>query len=200
MSDEARDGEKKEEETQETPAAEPTQEAPTVDETPQEPAHPDEPADTKRTRSYVRVPTWIAAVVGVIVLLAGGFALGRATAPDDGNEVSFQIPAGQGDGQDPFPIPRTRDTAFLGVATRPADGAQGVEITQVTDGSAADDAGLQTGDVITEVDGEVIEDSASLREAIASHEPGDEVSITYTRDGSSNEITAELGERPSTNN
>ncbi len=184
--------------TQATPAADETQPIPTADDTEATPP-PDPTSETKRARSYVRVPVWVAAVVGVIVLLGGGFALGRVTAPDDGNEVSFQIPAGEGGGQEPFPIPRIPSGAFLGVATRDADATEGVEIVQVTDGSAAEEAGLQTGDVITEVDGDAIEDPASLREAIASHEPGDEVTITYTRDGSSNEVEAELGDRPEEN-
>jgi membrane-associated protease RseP (regulator of RpoE activity) len=153
-----------------------------------------EPAAEPRARSYVRVPTWIAVVLAAVVLLGGGFALGRVTAPDDdGDELSIQVPAGQGREIIPGPI---ESPAFLGVVTQPAEGGAGVEILRVSEGSAADDGGLQEGDVITEVDGEAVADPSALRVAIAAHEPGDEVTITFQRDGEEQEATIELDDRP----
>ena len=53
------------------------------------------------------------------------------------------------------------------------------------------------GDVITAVDGVTITDGASLQSAIDAKRPGDTVSITYTRDGTSTTVQVSLGTRPS---
>ena len=59
----------------------------------------------------------------------------------------------------------------------------GARVSQVSDGSAAEDAGLRDGDVITKVDDTLITDADSLVATIRSYRPGDEVTVTYTRDG-----------------
>jgi len=61
------------------------------------------------------------------------------------------------------------------------DVVEGVYIDKVTDASAAEEAGLQKGDVITEFDGKKVSKMSELQEAIAQHRPGDKVSITYKR-------------------
>jgi putative serine protease PepD len=77
--------------------------------------------------------------------------------------------------------------ARLGVTV--ADASQedglvtGARLQSVTGGSAADDAGLREGDVITKVDDEVVTGSESLVATIRGYRPGDEVTITYQRDG-----------------
>lgn len=58
----------------------------------------------------------------------------------------------------------------------------GVYIDQVTDGSAAQEAGLQKGDVITKMAGKDTDKMSRLQEEIAQHRPGDKVSVTYIRD------------------
>ena len=77
--------------------------------------------------------------------------------------------------------------ALLGVGTQPSQDGKGVEVAQVDPGSAADKAGLQQGDVITKVDGTVIDGPDTLGGVIAGHKPGDQVSVTYTRDGASHD-------------
>jgi putative serine protease PepD len=67
----------------------------------------------------------------------------------------------------------------------------------VRSGSPADDAGLEAGDVVTEIDGEEIADGDDLRQAVAAHDPGDKVELTVESDGDSSTITATLGTRPS---
>jgi serine protease Do len=52
------------------------------------------------------------------------------------------------------------------------------------------------GDVIVSVDGQDVVAEADLAEAIAEHSPGDTVVVEVLRDGSSEEIEVELGERP----
>jgi membrane-associated protease RseP (regulator of RpoE activity) len=84
--------------------------------------------------------------------------------------------------------------AFLGVATQQTN--NGLGITQVVSGSAADDAGLQVGDVITAVDGTKVTTPAQLSAAITAMSPGDTVKISYTNSsGQSKTATVTLGNR-----
>lgn len=83
--------------------------------------------------------------------------------------------------------------AMLGVATIKKDDVNGATVTQVTKGSAAEKMGLKPGDIITKVDEEDISDAGSLSNAISSHEAGEEVTITFMRDGKEQKATGELG-------
>jgi S1-C subfamily serine protease len=76
------------------------------------------------------------------------------------------------------------------------DVAQGALVQEVVPGSPAADAGLQPEDVITELDGEEIDSFAGLRTRILLHQPGDEVTITFERDGQSQEANVTLDELP----
>ena len=62
-------------------------------------------------------------------------------------------------------------------------------------GSAADDAGLKEGDVITAVGSTRITSSAQIRAIIAGHQPGDALTLTIRRDGSSKTVHVTLGSR-----
>jgi putative serine protease PepD len=53
------------------------------------------------------------------------------------------------------------------------------------------------GDVITAVDDTTVTSGADLQTAIDAKRPGDTVSITYTRDGTSTTVQVSLGTRPS---
>jgi len=66
-------------------------------------------------------------------------------------------------------------------------GGQGVLVTSVKEDSPAAKAGLKAGDVITEVDGERIEDSGGLSRAINRKQEG-EVTLTIVRDRSQRTI------------
>lgn len=58
---------------------------------------------------------------------------------------------------------------------------QGVYIGGVNEHSAAQEAGLQVGDVITSVDGQPVNTPSQLQERIGRHRPGDKVRISYLR-------------------
>lgn len=60
----------------------------------------------------------------------------------------------------------------------------------------ADKAGLQSGDVITYLDGEKIDNADELIVAIRSHAPGDKVEITFSRNGKSLKTSAILVAAP----
>ena len=88
----------------------------------------------------------------------------------------------------------------------------GAMVTEVREGTPAADSGLRAatgsamvdgqsfptgGDVITAVDDTAVTSGADLQTAIDAKRPGDSVTITYTRDGSSTTVEVSLGTRPS---
>jgi serine protease Do len=83
--------------------------------------------------------------------------------------------------------------AMLGVYTEKDE--KGARITRVAEGSPAEKAGLQKGDIITKVNDKAIADPAALSGAINDMKPGDEVRLTYIRDGKEKKATVKLGER-----
>lgn len=58
----------------------------------------------------------------------------------------------------------------------------GVYVDEVEDGSAAAEAGLKKGDVITAINGKKVQKMAELQENISLHKPGDKVLISYLRE------------------
>ena len=83
------------------------------------------------------------------------------------------------------------NTAMLGVVTESED--EGLKITDITEGSGADKAGLKEDDIITKVDDKKVDDPDDLTKIIRSHKPGDKVNITYLRDKKEQKVIAELG-------
>jgi len=73
---------------------------------------------------------------------------------------------------------------------------QGLYVAGVVPGSPAADAGLQEGDVITEINGTSTITSADLESFTITHAPGEKVTITYYRDGKSATTTLTLGTQP----
>jgi putative serine protease PepD len=84
--------------------------------------------------------------------------------------------------------------AYLGVGVEPTDG--GVAISEVKPGTPAADAGLRVGDVIKASGGANIETSAGLQKAVDAKKPGDTLSLTYVRDGSTKTVQVTLATRP----
>jgi S1-C subfamily serine protease len=93
-------------------------------------------------------------------------------------------------------------TAFLGVGINTSEDGygQGVEIEDVTAGTAAASAGLTGGDVITSVAGHTVgtsTSSTSIEQVLTSYHPGDKVSLTWTDStGQSHTATVTLGTGP----
>jgi serine protease Do len=74
------------------------------------------------------------------------------------------------------------------------DRANGALVSDVTEGSAADKAGIKRGDVIVSYQGRAVHDTNALRNDIAATKPGSAVALEVLRDGKKTELHATLGE------
>lgn len=91
---------------------------------------------------------------------------------------------------------------FIGVQIREIDAklatekgldkVEGVYVEAVTDGGAADDAGIKKGDVILKVDGKEANSVSTLQENVGRHRPGDAVLLNIRRDGKDKEVSVTL--------
>ena len=121
-------------------------------------------------------------VVGVNSAIA---TTGGSIGGESGNiGVGFAIPIEQvkvtadqilKDGEARYPV--------IGASVKSDDSGRGALIDSVEDGSPAEEAGLEKGDVVTKLDDRAITDSPTLIVAIRSHLPGDEVTLIVDRDG-----------------
>ncbi|MCC9137195.1 Do family serine endopeptidase [Pontibacter silvestris] len=59
----------------------------------------------------------------------------------------------------------------------------GVYLYEITENSAAEEAGLKAGDVVTAINDVNVSKTSQLLEQIARYRPGDKVKVTYIRDG-----------------
>jgi serine protease Do len=69
----------------------------------------------------------------------------------------------------------------------------GVLIGDVVPDSPASEAGLQSGDIVVEYDGEPVKMSHELRNLVAATSPGSEVELRIFRDGKYQEVTIQIG-------
>lgn len=88
-----------------------------------------------------------------------------------------------------------KEGAQLGVYTEKDKDVKGAIINKVTEGSAADKAGLKENDVIKKIDNEDIDSPEELSKVINKHKPEDKITITYERAGKTNKTEATLGKR-----
>lgn len=156
----------------------------------------------------------------VAVVLLAGLALVAVASADAGEETEIQSMVFVG--QDGHKIEVDLDDgkhawvmdldghgelgAFLGVMlsdTTPelrahlgAPEGAGVLISKVVTGSAAEQAGLQVGDVVAAVDGETVASARELRQAVHKQEPGTTVALEVWRDGQLMNLTATLKQGP----
>jgi serine protease Do len=70
----------------------------------------------------------------------------------------------------------------------------GVIVSSVSEGGAADRAGLKQGDVITAFNGQPVHDMNSLRNRVAASGPGSTADVTILRDGSEKHVAVKLEE------
>jgi serine protease Do len=71
----------------------------------------------------------------------------------------------------------------------------GVTVSSVVAGSPADQAGLKVGDTITSVDGKKVSKGSELVADIASRKPGSKVTLSFLRNGKSQETAVTIADR-----
>ncbi|MER6101256.1 trypsin-like peptidase domain-containing protein [Streptomyces sp. NPDC001832] len=129
---------------------------------------------------------------GVGQTQAGSIGLGFAIPINQATNVAQQLIK---TGQPVYPVigaTVTMDERAGGAAIA-NQGAGGTEA--VAKGGPADKAGLKPGDVITKFGDTVIDSGPTLISEIWTHEPGDQVTVTYKRDGKTATTEVTLGER-----
>lgn len=98
------------------------------------------------------------------------------------------------------------DTGFLGIYMAELtagvknqigfNGSSGVAVQQVFSGSPADQAGIQPGDVILEVDGKAFDNVKDLHTYISSKKPGDTIRLNVWAQGMKKFVAIKLSETP----
>jgi serine protease Do len=98
--------------------------------------------------------------------------------------------AGEFVGEGPF---AQRLKGFLGVQLKEDAEGGGVSITEVVEGQAAAQAGLQAGDFLLQIDGEDIVDIEGLKAKLQEKTEGQSIALTYKRDEEEHELELKLG-------
>ncbi len=106
------------------------------------------------------------------------------------------------DPPDNISFPRMQSRPFLGVMLRETtaygsekNAPDGAYITEVIEGTAAQDAGLLAGDVIIEIDEQKVDNLNDVIEYVQSKKVADEVNVKILREGKKKKIKATLGEK-----
>jgi putative serine protease PepD len=81
-------------------------------------------------------------------------------------------------------------------AAQQAGTSEGLYVVAVVPGGPSASAGLRSGDIITEINGEAATDPNQLTAVTLTEKPGDTVTITYERDGKSATAKVTLGTAP----
>lgn len=124
----------------------------------------------------------IATLAGAIGGETGSIGLGFAIPINSAKRIAEEI-ISTGDSQTPI----------IGVVLNTAYTGEGAEISEITSGGPAQEAGLRVGDVITGFNGRQVADSTELVVAIRSYAPGEQIEITVKRNGQSSTIPLTLG-------
>jgi S1-C subfamily serine protease len=121
------------------------------------------------------------AIVSSLVSIAGG---------DSSHANHTSAPASHG------AVGAPAAPAWLGVDTTDLLGANGAMVVNVSPGSPAAAAGLEPGDVITQINGRPVQTAADLESILASMNAGDRVEIQYDRGPAVTTAHATLAARP----
>jgi S1-C subfamily serine protease len=155
--------------------------------------------------------------------VVGGFS-GGALLDDEGEVVGITTAASSGGAAESYAVPieaaldvaqqiedgqesddvQIGPSAYLGIAvTQTAETGQtgqtggGVQVGQVESDGAAADAGIEAGAVLTGIDDTAITSYDVLRSALATYEPGDQVTLHWTdSSGAGQQASVTLGESP----
>jgi serine protease Do len=143
-----------------------------------------------------------AEVVGINTLVAGTDeqgnptqGIGFAIAIDTAKPIADQLIAG---GHVPHAyLGIVYDWAGAASARQMSDASTpGVMVMRVQPGSPAAQAGLQSGDLITQVNSQPLKDETTLPKDLAQHRPGDTLQLTIKRGDVQQAVAVTLADRP----
>lgn len=117
--------------------------------------------------------------------VAGNVGIGFAIPSDTVDLIANRIVRGD-----------SLELGFLGISSEPGVNQDGIPVSEVVDGSAAEDAGLRVGDVIVAFEGKPVSKIDELAAAVKLHLPGEEVKVTIRRDGDLFDAFVTLGSDP----
>jgi hypothetical protein len=134
-----------------------------------------------------------------LLLMAGGLAGGVAgylaahrggvlDLPGPWQQVRPQVPQGEEPPNANPQVPQPWQTPPQMLLGTPSGQLQGALVVEVDSGGPADDAGLETGDIIIAVDNKAMGEERDLAALIGSHKPGDDVVVTIVRPGDDPEL------------
>jgi putative serine protease PepD len=124
---------------------------------------------------------------------AGNIGIGFAIPVDLAKTISDEIIATGSVthayfGLQTVPIPQS--------AAQEAGVSGGLYVQGVVPGGPSASAGIRQDDIITEIDGQPATSNVQLQELTLTKKPGDQVTLTYVRSGSTNKATVTLGTQP----
>jgi len=131
--------------------------------------------------------TWFASVLALVLIAAPALIAQNTWVVSDDDD----------DAGSSYALFGMEDSAFLGVTMEEETDHEegGARITSVVEGSPAEEAGLQEGDIIVGFGKDTIRGPVGLTKKIRDLEAGDEIEITVLRDGRKRSFDVELGKR-----
>lgn len=151
-------------------------------------------------RSHPQAAWWVVALAGSVLLLvwlAGAAAAVPAAGETQKKEVRIVTESRNED---------RSDTPYLGVTMQELDEQlrkgldvkvkTGVLVSQVMEGSPAEEGGIQDGDVIVEFNGKRVDSPAGLKELVGNTQAGETVKVKVVRDREPKTLTVTIGEWP----
>ena len=124
--------------------------------------------------------------VSIFSLSGANDGVGFAVPIDVASDIAEQVVAGD-----------SIETAFLGVSLGNVESGQaGALIAEVTPAGAADEAGVEVGDLILSIDGVQVQGGPDLAAQVQTHRPGTTVEIVLMRDGEQLTFNVTLDQRP----
>jgi putative serine protease PepD len=139
-------------------------------------------------------------LVGQVVGVNSAIATAGGLGGSSGNiGVGFAIPVEQvqvtadqilRDGEARYPV--IGATVQTGGGGDGVAAAPGATVEEVLPDSPAEAAGLEAGDVITEIEGTIVTDGEALIVAIRTYQPGDTIELTVDRGGDEQQVEVEL--------
>jgi S1-C subfamily serine protease len=124
--------------------------------------------------------------VSIFSLSGANDGVGFAVPIDIAHDIAERVVAGE-----------EIQSAYLGVSLGVVEtGQAGALVEEVSPGTAADEAGLEPGDLVISIEGAPVQSGGDLAAQIQTHQPGDDVDLQVVRDGEQTTVTVTLGERP----